>query len=63
MRRKLSNFRGPSTNSVYGVRHLAQKWQDDGTIKNIKAFILEDMIGDADLNVERDRIRPPGSRT
>jgi glutaminyl-peptide cyclotransferase len=39
--------------SLYGVRHLAQKWQDDGTLKKIKAFILEDMIGDADLNVER----------
>jgi hypothetical protein len=38
---------------LYGVRHLAQKWQDDGTIKKIKAFILEDMIGDADLNIER----------
>ncbi len=40
--------------SLYGVRHLAQKWQDDGTLKKIKAFILEDMIGDADLNIERD---------
>jgi glutaminyl-peptide cyclotransferase len=39
--------------SLYGVRHLAQKWQDDGTLKKIKAFILEDMIGDADLNIER----------
>ena len=39
--------------SLYGVRHLADKWQADGTIKKIKAFILEDMIGDADLNVER----------
>ena len=39
--------------SLYGVRHLAQKWQDDGTIKKIKAFLLEDMIGDADLNIER----------
>ena len=39
--------------SLYGVRHLAQKWQDDGTIKKIKTFILEDMIGDADLNIER----------
>lgn len=39
--------------SLYGVRHVAQKWQDDGTIKNIKAFILEDMIGDADLNIDR----------
>jgi glutaminyl-peptide cyclotransferase len=47
------------TNSVYGVRHLAQKWQDDGTIKNIKAFILEDMIGDADLNIERDEDSTP----
>lgn len=39
--------------SLYGVRHLAKKWQDDGTIKKIKAFLLEDMIGDADLNIER----------
>ena len=42
--------------SLYGVRHLAQKWQDDGTIKNVKAFLLEDMIGDADLNIERDSV-------
>ena len=40
--------------SLYGVRHLAQKWQEDGTIKKIKAFILEDMIGDSDLNIDRD---------
>ena len=40
--------------SLYGVRHLAQKWQSDGTLKKIKAFILEDMIGDADLNIEHD---------
>jgi glutaminyl-peptide cyclotransferase len=46
-------------NSVYGVRHLAQKWQDDGTIKSIKAFLLEDMIGDADLNIERDENSTP----
>ncbi len=40
--------------SLYGVRHLAEKWQSDGTLKKIKAFLLEDMIGDADLNIERD---------
>src|SRR6266853_1728774 len=40
--------------SLYGVRHLAQKWQDDGTLKKVKAFVLEDMIGDADLNIDRD---------
>jgi glutaminyl-peptide cyclotransferase len=41
--------------ALYGVRHLAQKWQDDGTIKKIRAFLLEDMIGDADLNIDRDQ--------
>ena len=40
---------------LYGVRHLAQKWQDDGTLKRIKAFLLEDMVGDADLNIDRDQ--------
>jgi Zn-dependent M28 family amino/carboxypeptidase len=45
--------------SLYGVRHLAQKWQDDGTLKKIKAFLLEDMIGDADLNIERDTNSTP----
>ncbi len=39
------------TDSVYGTRHLAQKWQQDGTAKKIKAFILVDMIGDADLDI------------
>lgn len=45
--------------SLYGVRHLAQKWQDDGTLKKIKAFLLEDMIGDADLNIEHDTNSTP----
>lgn len=42
------------TDSVYGSRHLAGKWQQDGTIGKIKAFLLADMIGDADLDIERD---------
>jgi len=45
--------------SLYGVRHIAQKWQDDGTIKKIKAFLLEDMIGDADLNIEHETNSTP----
>jgi Zn-dependent M28 family amino/carboxypeptidase len=40
--------------SLYGVKHLADKWQADGTLKKMKAFLLEDMVGDADLNIERD---------
>jgi len=42
------------TDSLYGSRHLAQKWQADGTLPKIKAFLLLDMIGDADLDVLRD---------
>jgi glutaminyl-peptide cyclotransferase len=40
--------------SLYGSRHLAAKWQQSGVLKKIKAFILADMIGDADLNIDRD---------
>jgi glutaminyl-peptide cyclotransferase len=40
--------------SLYGITHLAEKWQADGTLKQVKAFLLADMIGDADLNIERD---------
>jgi len=45
--------------SLYGVRHVADKWQADGTLKKIKAFLLADMIGDADLNIERDHNSTP----
>ena len=45
--------------SLYGITHLAEKWQADGTLKKIKAFILADMIGDADLNVDRDTNSTP----
>jgi peptidase M28-like protein len=45
--------------SLFGVRHLAQKWQSDGTAKKIKAFLLADMIGDADLNIEHDQNSTP----
>ena len=34
-------------------------WQKDGTLKKIKAFLLEDMIGDADLNIEHDMNSTP----
>ncbi|HXZ27246.1 MAG TPA: M28 family peptidase [Terriglobales bacterium] len=43
------------TDSTYGSRHLAEKWAKDGTAKKIKAFLLLDMVGDADLNIERDQ--------
>lgn len=45
--------------STYGSRHLAEKWSNDGTIPKIKALLLLDMIGDADLNVLRDAASTP----
>lgn len=45
--------------SLYGIKHLADKWQADGTLKKVKAFLLADMIGDRDLNVDRDENSTP----
>jgi glutaminyl-peptide cyclotransferase len=42
------------SDSLYGTRHLAAKWYADGTLNRIKAFLLADMIGDKDLNIDRD---------
>jgi Zn-dependent M28 family amino/carboxypeptidase len=42
------------TDSLYGTRHLAEKWEKDGTLKKIKALIVMDMIGDADLDIQRN---------
>ena len=48
-----------ATDSLYGSRHLAEKWQKDGTVKEVKAFLLADMIGDANLNIDRDQNSTP----
>lgn len=42
------------TDSTYGSRHLAKKWQQEGVIPKIKAFLLVDMVGDKDLDILRD---------
>jgi Zn-dependent M28 family amino/carboxypeptidase len=47
------NEQWTASDSLYGSRHLAAKWQVDGTLKKIKAFLLADMIGDRDLDVTR----------
>lgn len=47
------------TDSLYGTRHLADKWEKDGTLKKIKALIVMDMIGDADLDIQRDTTGAP----
>ena len=42
------------SDSTYGSRHLAAKWGRDGTLTRIKAFILTDMIGDKDLDIQQE---------
>jgi hypothetical protein len=45
--------------SLYGSKHLAKKWSTDGTAAKVKAFLLLDMIGDKDLDVEQDTNSTP----
>jgi len=40
--------------SLYGSRHLAEKWAADGTLARIRALINVDMIGDRDLDILKD---------
>jgi glutaminyl-peptide cyclotransferase len=47
------------SDSLYGIQHLADQWQADGTLKKIRAFLLADMIGDADLDIDRDQNSTP----
>lgn len=42
------------SDSLYGSRHLAAKWSGDGTLAHIRAFLLADMIGWKELNIDRD---------
>jgi Zn-dependent M28 family amino/carboxypeptidase len=47
------------TDSTYGSRHLAQKFQNERLIPKIRALLLVDMIGDRDLDIARDENSTP----
>jgi Zn-dependent M28 family amino/carboxypeptidase len=51
-----------ASDSLYGTRHLAAKWSANGTLPKIKAFLLADMIGDKDLNIDFDEESTPWLR-
>lgn len=40
--------------NLYGSRHLAARWQKDGTLARLKALINVDMIGDKSLNIKQE---------
>lgn len=48
-----------NNDALWGSRRLAKKLQNDGTSKKVKAFLLADMIGDADLDIQRDTNSTP----
>ena len=48
-----------ASDSLYGTKHLAERWKNDGTAKKIKALMVADMIGDADLNIEQEGYSTP----
>ena len=54
LRRRRGHPELDGSDSTYGSRHLAAKWGRDGTLGKIKAFILADMIGDKDLDIQRE---------
>jgi glutaminyl-peptide cyclotransferase len=50
------------TDSLYGSRHLASKWDSDGTNRRLKALINIDMIGDKNLRLLYDGNSAPSVR-
>jgi glutaminyl-peptide cyclotransferase len=42
------------TDSLYGSRHLAERWSRDGTLGRLKGLINVDMIGDKNLNISQE---------
>ena len=51
-----------ATDSLYGSRHLAERWAGDGTLSRIKALINVDMIGGKDLHVMNEENSSPALR-
>ncbi len=47
------------SDQLYGVRHLAAKWSGDGVLSHIKAFIVADMIGWKNMNIDRETNSTP----
>jgi Zn-dependent M28 family amino/carboxypeptidase len=43
-----------ASDSLYGSRHLAERWGKDGTLKRLKGLINLDMIGDKNLGIPQE---------
>jgi glutaminyl-peptide cyclotransferase len=47
------------SDQLYGVRHIAAKWSGDGTLAHIKAFVVADMLGWKQMNIDRETNSTP----
>ena len=52
-----------NVNSTFGSRHVAYAKRDDGTLKDIRAFILLDMVGDKQLGLVKDTTSNSGLKS
>jgi Zn-dependent M28 family amino/carboxypeptidase len=53
------NWDWAGTDNTYGSRHYVSAGQADGTLKSLKALVLLDMIGDANLVIRRESLSTP----
>jgi glutaminyl-peptide cyclotransferase len=51
-----------ATDSLYGSRHLVERWTSDSTLSRVKALINVDMIGGKDLHVMNEQNSSPSLR-
>jgi Zn-dependent M28 family amino/carboxypeptidase len=42
------------TDNTYGSRHYVEEAKKSGTLKDVRAMLLVDMVGDRDLNIRRE---------
>jgi len=54
--------RWSDTDGLHGSRHLAQRWQRDGTLARVQALINVDMIGDRELGIMNESNSSPSLR-
>jgi hypothetical protein len=53
------NWDDRSTDHTYGSRYYVEQLKKTGTVKDVRAFILVDMIGDRDLGMMREQYSTP----
>ena len=54
-----ATWNGPTPTASTAASNWRKRWDDDGTRSKIKAFLLLDMIGDKELDIDRDTNSTP----